>query len=145
MQGMAGMTGMPSSPTAPTAPLRPSGGTASVLAIDIGGTKLAVARVDEAGRVHETAQAPTRGHDADALFASLVALVREVSAAADRVGVGFVACGVGCGGPMSRGGETVSPLNIPQWRDFPLAARLAEVTGVPVVVDHDAKGLALGE
>ena len=38
-----------------------------------------------------------------------------------------VVCGVGCGGPMTRGGETVSPLNIPAWRDFPLRGRLAEL------------------
>jgi glucokinase len=115
-----------------------------VLAIDIGGTKLAVARVDEVGAVHETAQAPTRGGDAEELFASLASLVRAVTGGPDAP-VGLVACGVGCGGPMSAGGETVSPLNIPQWREFPLAARLAEVTGLPVFVDNDAKALALGE
>ena len=54
-------------------------------------------------------------------------------------------CGVGCGGPMSPGGETVSPLNIAGWRDFPLRARLRELTGVPTYVDNDAKALALGE
>jgi glucokinase len=46
---------------------------------------------------------------------------------------------------MTRGGETVSPLNIPAWRAFPLRARLAEQCGLPVTVDNDAKALALGE
>ena len=46
---------------------------------------------------------------------------------------------------MTAGGETVSPLNIPGWRDFPLRARLADLLGVPVWVDNDAKALALGE
>ena len=41
----------------------------------------------------------------------------------------IVVCGVGCGGPMSPDGETVSPLNIGEWRDFPLRARLRELTG----------------
>ena len=59
----------------------------------------------------------------------------------DRVAV----CGVGCGGPMSPDGETVSPLNIAEWRAFPLRARLHELTGVPTHVDNDAKALALGE
>ncbi|HTH05762.1 MAG TPA: ROK family protein, partial [Ilumatobacteraceae bacterium] len=49
------------------------------------------------------------------------------------------------GGPMDAGGEHVSPLNIAAWRDFPLRARLAEHTGLPVWVDNDAKALALGE
>jgi glucokinase len=115
-----------------------------VLALDIGGTKLAVASVDDAGQVHRAAQAPTRGEDAEALFGALASLVREVAGERPAAG-GVVACGVGCGGPMSPGGETVSPLNIPQWREFPLAARLAELTGLPVFVDNDAKALALGE
>jgi glucokinase len=46
---------------------------------------------------------------------------------------------------MSAGGETVSPLNIPAWVRFPLRDRLAQLTGLPVVVDNDAKALALGE
>jgi glucokinase len=46
---------------------------------------------------------------------------------------------------MTPGGELVSPLNIPAWRDFPLKARLAELTGLGVHVDNDAKALARGE
>jgi glucokinase len=111
-----------------------------VLAIDIGGTKLAAARVDDAGQVHQRAQAPTAGEDAEALFANLAGIVRSV-----LDGGPVVACGVGSGGPMSRGGVEVSPLNIPQWRAFPLPARLAELARVPVFVDNDAKALALGE
>jgi len=56
-----------------------------------------------------------------------------------------VVCGVGCGGPMTAGGEAVSPLNIGAWRDFPLRARLGASTGLPTFVDNDAKALALGE
>ena len=46
---------------------------------------------------------------------------------------------------MTPGGETVSPLNIPAWREFPLRDRLADAHGLPVRVDNDAKALALGE
>lgn len=56
-----------------------------------------------------------------------------------------VAAGVGCGGPMTWNGETVSPLNIPGWRDFPLRARIAAHTGLDTYIDNDAKALALGE
>ena len=59
----------------------------------------------------------------------------------DRV----LVCGAGCGGPMTPGGDEVSPLNIPAWRSFPLRARLAELTGLPTFVDNDAKALAFGE
>ena len=40
-------------------------------------------------------------------------------------------CGVGCGGPMLPGGETVSPLNIRAWGDFPLRDRLAAADRTP--------------
>jgi glucokinase len=43
---------------------------------------------------------------------------------------------------MSKHGDLVSPLNIPGWRNFPLRARLAELTGLPTWVDNDAKALA---
>jgi glucokinase len=46
---------------------------------------------------------------------------------------------------MSAGGETVSPLNIAGWREFPLRAALSELIGVDAFVDNDAKALALGE
>lgn len=111
-----------------------------VLAVDVGGTKLAVGRVDEKGTVLERVTAPSTGaSSADELGDRLADLVRGVQVGDE------VACGVGCGGPMSPGGETVSPLNIAVWRDFPLRSRLAALTGLPVTVDNDAKALALGE
>jgi glucokinase len=78
--------------------------------------------------------------DAEHLFGVLAGLVDDLPGRD-----GLDACGVGCGGPMSAGGERVSPLNIPAWRDFPLRDRLARHTGLPVVLDNDAKALALGE
>jgi glucokinase len=96
--------------------------------------------VTDDGRLVERHDAPTPGGaDGDAMFAVLVRLVDDL----DRDGATM--CGAGCGGPMDRGGEHVSPLNIPAWREFPLRARLAELTGLPTFVDNDAKALALGE
>lgn len=111
----------------------------SVVAVDIGGTKVAVGVVDEDGRVLERAVAPTPAADVWSVVASLVSSVTA------RAGARPVACGVGCGGPMTAGGNEVSPLNIPAWRGFPLRASLAELLDVPVFVDNDAKALALGE
>jgi glucokinase len=110
------------------------------LAIDIGGTKLAAGVVSHDGEVLASATAPTRADSADALFGALMGLVDAVRGDAE-----FTVCGVGCGGPMTAGGEEVSPLNIGVWRDFPLRSRLAEATGLPTFVDNDAKALALGE
>lgn len=116
------------------------------LAIDIGGTKMAVGVVDATGDLAVHEQRPTPGHGTGAaMFAELDDLVRRVRAAGRDVGLDAVVCGVGCGGPMTAGGEEVSPLNIPAWRDFPLRARMADATGLETFVDNDAKALALGE
>jgi glucokinase len=112
----------------------------TALAIDIGGTKMAVARADADGRLTDRRATPTPGQaSADFMWEVLVDLVDEVRRDDELV------VGVGCGGPMTPGGELVSPLNIPAWRDFPLQARLAELTGLGVHVDNDAKALARGE
>jgi glucokinase len=115
------------------------GNPATLLAIDIGGTKLAAGRVTTAGDVLVQRSVATANGDAEDLWDRLVKLVDGIR------GRDEVACGVGCGGPMQAGGTEVSPLNIPQWRGFPLRARLIDHLGVPVAIDNDAKALALGE
>jgi len=116
-----------------------------VLAVDIGGTKMAAGLVDRAGRLTgETRIATPTGTDAEVLFSALTEVVDEVRRA---TGAEPEAVGVGCGGPMEASGDdpTVSPLNIGAWRRFPLARRLAANTGLRVAVDNDAKALVLGE
>jgi glucokinase len=111
------------------------------LVVDVGGTKLAAGLVTAEGDLVTSATSPTpRDVDAESLFSVVLALCDAVGGDGQ-----VVVCGVGCGGPMTRGGEEVSPLNIPAWRRFPLRARLAQATGLPTFVDNDAKALALGE
>src|ERR1700722_14656312 len=113
--------------------------TESVLAVDIGGTKMAVGLVDRTGHLGWASQVPTPSGGADTVWAALETLLGT------RPPARLVVCGIGCGGPMSDGGTLVSPLNIPGWRDFPLQARVAELTGLPTWVDNDAKALALAD
>jgi glucokinase len=111
-----------------------------VLAVDIGGTKLAAGRVDSDGVLTDQRAMPTpAGGTAGELWDVLAGLVSAVRRGDEAV------VGVGCGGPMEPGGATVSPLNVPAWRGFPLRARLGTLTGLPVHIDNDAKALALGE
>lgn len=111
-----------------------------VLAVDIGGTKLAAGRVDGDGTLTDQRAVPTpAGGTAGELWDVLAGLVSAVRRGDEAV------VGVGCGGPMEPGGATVSPLNVPAWRGFPLRARLGTLTGLPVHIDNDAKALALGE
>jgi glucokinase len=110
-----------------------------VLAVDIGGTKMAAGLVDRDGGLVWSAAVPTpRRAGQEDLWHSLAGLLDRAPS------VPPLACGVGCGGPMA-GGDAVSPLNIPGWRAFPLRRRVAQHTGLATWVDNDAKALALGE
>jgi len=111
------------------------------LAIDIGGTKLEVGLVDGSGSVLARRRAPSPADDGEAMWAALVGLVGEVRGLGPAPSV----VGVGSGGPMSAGGELLTPLNIPGWRSFPLRSRLSELCALPAFVDNDAKALALAE
>ena len=113
--------------------------TRCYLAIDVGGTKLAAGIVDESGTVLLRDRIATPPRD---VWPALARLVLRVLAAAPAAPSG---CGVGCGGPMDPDGRNVSPLHIVSWNNFPLAAEVEGLTQLPVVVDNDAKALALGE
>ncbi|HWI04973.1 MAG TPA: ROK family protein, partial [Acidimicrobiales bacterium] len=70
------------------------------LAVDIGGTKMAAGLVSDDGEVLASATAPSRADSADGLFGVLAGLVDGVRGSAE-----VAVCGVGCGGPMTAGGE----------------------------------------
>jgi glucokinase len=120
-----------------------SDSSATALAIDVGGTKLDVGLVAADGSVIVRHRASTpidgSGEELFGVIADLVGTVRSSIEVAPTV------CGVGTGGPMTGGGLSVSPVNIPAWREFPLLSRVEELTGLPTFVDNDAKALALGE
>jgi glucokinase len=109
-----------------------------VLAIDIGGTKLAAALVDEDGSVLRSATRPTPRED---VMASLATLIKEVSEGGPEPS----AAGIGCAGPLDLAAGTVSPVNMPSWRAFPLRDQVRELTGLPTVLAGDAQCMALGE
>lgn len=117
----------------------------AVLALDIGGTKLAVGLVDPGGRLTASARVQTpSGLDAEGLWSTVSALVQRFLTDSGLEQVDGI--GVGCGGPMVWPDGLVSPLNIPCWRDFPLRDRLRELyPGVPVRVHNDAQAFAVGE
>lgn len=119
-----------------------------VLAIDVGGTKMAAGVVDRRGRVVVLDRVPTpqgRRVNADTLWRTLETLLdRVVEEYGGRRG--FAGVGVGCSGPMTWPAGEVSPLNIPGWTGFPLRKMLAERFPRCVVRMHnDAVTMAIGE
>ncbi|MAT60233.1 MAG: glucokinase [Micrococcales bacterium] len=113
------------------------------LALDVGGTKTIGAVVGTGGEVLASARVPTpTGHGSEEVFE---ACVFALEAARSETPVSAIGLGVGCGGPMKWPSGDVSPLNIPDWRDFPLRDRLADRLEVPVRVHNDAICLTIGE
>jgi len=117
------------------------------LAIDIGGTKMAVGLISRGGDlVDRELVRVNHAATADELFSDLAGMVdRQRARAVEKHGTDVLVVGVGSAGPVGHNVETISPLNIPRWRDFPLRSHLADLTGLPVFGDGDAKALALAE
>ena len=111
------------------------------LAIDVGGTKIAVGLADPDGAIVHTATQPTPHGDAEAVWDVAKRLITETTADTAVRGVGIASAG-----PIQLSTGTVSPLNIRGWREFPIVNRVAALLpGVPVRLGGDGLCMALGE
>lgn len=124
------------------------------MALDIGATKIAGCLVAESGTITELHTRPTQpirtpealspGSAPGSVWKSVAAIVEDLSTAA--AGRPIAGLGVACAGPLDLRRGTVSPVNIPQWREFPLVERLSAVLPeVPVRLAGDGICAAAGE
>ena len=120
---------------------------AAVLALDVGGTKLAAAVVDDSGRILGRGRVPSpTGIDPEPLYEALLACAAAALRGADVAPGDLDGIGVAAAGPMVWPSGEVSPLNMPAWRGFPLRKRLAEEFDAErVLIHNDAVGLTVGE
>jgi glucokinase len=106
------------------------------LAIDLGGTKLAAAVVDQQGRILEKRKLPV---DRDHTVAQIAAVARELAAS------GFERAGVVVPGIYyASTGEAWAP-NLWGRDAVPLRSELEKVLPCPVVIDSDRAAYVLGE
>jgi glucokinase len=119
------------------------------IAVDVGGTKIAVGVVGDDGSVYASdAVVCADFNDGDELVKAAVARAEELAA---PVRDKCVVVGCATAGPMEPRGEFVSPHNMlgkdgqRLWYDYPLRSRLEELFDLPTYVDNDCKALALGE
>jgi polyphosphate glucokinase len=118
----------------------PTIGRTRTLAIDVGGSGLKAAIVDERGRMltdRARVETPVGSQPGDVVEA-LARLVAPLGSF-DRVSVGFPG--------VVRGGRVLTAANLDHagWKDFDLAAALTRALGKPVRVanDADVQGLAV--
>jgi len=115
---------------------------APILAIDVGGTKIAVGLVDEDGTLVHHAKLPTPDGEAEAIWAVVESLVGEALSTADGAVRGV---GIASAGPIDLPAGTVSPINIVEWSRFPIVDRVAAIVDAPVRLGGDGLCMAMGE
>ncbi|MFF2993345.1 ROK family protein [Streptomyces sp. NPDC057950] len=116
-----------------------------VAALDIGGTKIAGALVDGRGRILLRAQRATPAQeDGDTVMGAVEAVVGELTLS--PLWSRAAAVGIGSAGPVDASAGTVSPVNVPGWRDYPLVERVREATGgLPVELIGDGVAITAAE
>ncbi len=112
--------------------------TSYALAADLGGTKIAVARVDSRGKLDHLLTSATPRRGGRLVETALVRLLRGLPR------TGAAAVGVSVPG-LARPEGTVWAPNIPGWAHWPLAAALEREFGLPIVVESDRNAFVTGE
>jgi glucokinase len=116
-----------------------------VAALDIGGTKIAGALVDGHGRILLRAQRATPAQeDGDSVMRAVEATLGELTGS--PLWGRATALGIGSAGPVDASTGTVSPVNVPGWRDYPLVRHVrAAAGGLPVELIGDGVAITAAE
>ncbi|MFD4761944.1 ROK family protein [Streptomyces sp. NPDC058439] len=116
-----------------------------VAALDIGGTKIAAALVDGGGALLVRAQRPTPARESEeTVMGAVTEVLAELSGS--PLWGRATAVGIGSAGPVDAASGTVSPVNVPAWRDFPLVERVGKaVGGLPVELVGDGVAMTAAE
>lgn len=118
----------------------PNAGRASgfVLAADIGGTKIAAARVHRSGKLTHYREIRTPAEGSHAVVDSVGDLLRSLA------GPGACAVAVDVPGLAYPGGRVWAP-NIAGWTRMPLGSALQKQLRLPVLVESDRNAFVVGE
>jgi glucokinase len=119
----------------------------AVLALDIGGTKLAAGVVDRSGGVHSFLVAPSLADQGpEPVLARLFTLGRQAVEESPLGWPDIKGVGIGCGGPLDAGaGVLIAPPHLPGWRNVPITALVRDEYERPAFLENDATAAAWGE
>jgi len=111
------------------------------IGIDIGGTKMAGALVDDAGNILNELRIPSPIDDSDQMIEAIGSLVSKLGGGEQVIAVGVAAAGF-----ISVDREIMyhSP-NIAAWRNEPLKKRIETKTKLPVLLENDANAAGWAE
>ncbi len=112
-----------------------------VAAVDIGGTKIAIAAVDPLGKI----VARTR-FETGAPLESIARIEQAIRWCESQAARRIEGIGIGCTGPVDPLTGVIGAVDLlPGWQGTPLVKILAESFNVPVAMENDADAGALGE
>ena len=110
------------------------------IGIDIGGTKIAGAVVDELGGIVAEARTPTPAGDPALLEDAVVRMVEELADGADAVAVGVAAAGF-----IDAAQSVVYYAPNIAWRNEPFREKLEARLGLPILIENDANAAGWAE
>ena len=113
------------------------------IGIDIGGTQLRIALIDEDYRIVEVYKTDNdRTRTPEENLAPLVQFIRDQQ----QKGIELAGIGIGCPGPLDlRAGKVLNPPNLVGWNDFPVVDYFAQETGLSAYLNNDANVAGLAE
>ncbi len=124
------------------------GSAKRVLALDIGGTKLAAGVVGCDGTVQSFVRTATDVHRGpEAIMRSLLELADRAMISASVSPEDIASAGVSCGGPLDAATGVVygPPPNLPGWDHVPVVSLVESAFGRPTTIANDASAAALAE
>lgn len=111
--------------------------------IDVGATKVAIATIGEDYSVHQKQEVLTHAENGEKLWTNIEEVISRFMSSESGSLLGI---GVASAGPLDIPTGSLSPVNIPIWRDFPIISRLEEIAqGSKVALHGDALALAHAE
>lgn len=111
--------------------------------VDLGGTKLEVARVDSAGRVHQRLRRTTNVKEGpETVKKEIVDLARQIQKLAGSPPIGV---GIGLAGQIDPHESVVIFAPNLYWHNVPFQSDLKQTLRLPVVITNDVRAVACGE
>ena len=118
-----------------------------VIGMDLGGTKILAAVVDEQGEIVTEAKQKTRAEKGpDTVIGRIAETARQAARQAGLDWSEVKGIGIGAPGPMNpKTGVVYNPPNLPGWDEIALGPRLSDILQVPVCLENDVNLGTLGE
>jgi putative N-acetylmannosamine-6-phosphate epimerase/predicted NBD/HSP70 family sugar kinase len=117
----------------------------SVIALDIGGTKIASGIVDPQGHLYHKEKIPTKSFEGGA--AILEQVIGQIERLLEKhASVAPTAVGISTGGQVDRAGRLIGTTDMfPDWVGVPLKEAVTSRFGLPCAILNDGHAAALGE